>query len=96
MSGIVDILACRRILTFMELSKRLRRPADVAQVIVSARRTAGLTQAQLAEQARVSRQWLSEFENGKTPGADLSKVLAVLVTLGVTTVSTFTVPDEEP
>ena len=79
----------------MEASKRLRRPLDVAQVVVSARRAAGLTQADLAAQARVSRRWLSMFENGKTPGAELSKVLAVLVVLDVTTIATFTLAAED-
>ena len=39
------------------------------------------TQAELAARARVSTRWLSMFENGKTPGAELSKVLGVLATL---------------
>ncbi len=78
----------------MNVTKRLRRPADVAQVIASARRAAGLTQAELAASARVSRRWLSLFENGKTPGAELSRVLAVLVVLEVDVVATFSVMDE--
>jgi HTH-type transcriptional regulator/antitoxin HipB len=41
---------------------------------------AGLTQAQLAARAGVSRQWVSELEHGK-PTAELGLVLALLDTL---------------
>lgn len=71
----------------MESQVRLRRPSDVARVVVTARRAQGLTQAELAAQARVSTRWLSLFENGKSPGADLSKVLGVLATLKVEVVA---------
>lgn len=67
---------------------------DVSQIVLAARRAAGLTQEQLAREARVSRRWLSLFENGRTPGAELSKVLAVLVVLGVDVVGSFTMPEE--
>lgn len=80
----------------MEAQKRLRRPIDVAQVVISARRSAGLTQAQLAASAGVSRRWLSMFENGRTPGAELSKVLAVLVVLEVDVSARFVLADGEP
>ncbi len=41
----------------------------------------GLTQAQLASHARVSREWLSGVERGERAGAELSKILNVLSAL---------------
>ena len=61
---------------------------DISQVVAASRRAAGLTQAGLASRARVSTRWLSMFENGKTTGAEISKVLGVLATLGVDLVAT--------
>lgn len=43
----------------------------------AARRAAGLTQAQVAESANVSRAFVIDLEQGKRPGAELSRVLAV-------------------
>jgi y4mF family transcriptional regulator len=45
------------------------------------RRNLGLTQAELAERAGVSRKWLVEFEQGK-PEAQLWMVIDVLNALG--------------
>ncbi|SDY73574.1 helix-turn-helix domain-containing protein [Herbiconiux ginsengi] len=42
-----------------------------------------LTQAELAERAGVSREWLVAFENGK-PSVDLARVLDVIGALGMT------------
>lgn len=42
----------------------MRSPARVGQAIRSARRTADMTQSQLAEAARVSREVISRMENG--------------------------------
>lgn len=50
---------------------------EVAQL----RKRQGLTQAELAKRAQVSRKWLVEFERGK-PEAQLWKVLDVLSVLG--------------
>lgn len=76
----------------MALTKRLRKTADVAQVVMAARAKAGLTQQEVADRANVSRQWLSLFESGKTRGAELSRVLGVLVALDVDL--TATIEDE--
>ena len=46
------------------------------------RRGLGLSQAQLAERAGVSRKWLSEFERGKAT-AELGLVLRLLESLGL-------------
>lgn len=52
--------------------------ASLRQLRVDAR----LTQAQLAERAGVSLRWVVQFESGKTPGAELSKVLDSFAALG--------------
>lgn len=83
------------ILIFMRQQVKLRRPIDVAKVVVTARRARGLTQAELAARARVSTRWLSLFENGKSPGADLSRVLGVLAALGVDVVGSINVAGDD-
>lgn len=53
---------------------------DVATLVRGRRRELGLSQAELASRAGVSRQWVSAFEVGK-PGAELRLVLALLEAL---------------
>ncbi len=60
----------------------LNDAGDFGAYIRSARERAGITQADLASQADVSRKWLSEVENGKAT-AEIGLVLAVLRQLGV-------------
>lgn len=54
----------------------------VAALARGRRMELGLSQAELAERAGVSRQWVSGFESGK-PGAELRLVLALLDALGL-------------
>jgi HTH-type transcriptional regulator/antitoxin HipB len=54
---------------------------DLGAAVRHRRREAGLTQAMLADRAGVSRQWLSGFESGKNPAAELGKVLDLLTAL---------------
>lgn len=49
----------------------------------AARHARGLTQAQVAEGAKVSRAFVIDLEQGKRPGAELSRVLAVSQALGL-------------
>lgn len=56
---------------------------DLGAAVRSARRKAGLSQQALADDAGVSRQWLSRFESGKNPSAELRKVLDILTALGL-------------
>ena len=49
--------------------------------IAGLRRRRGLTQAELARAAGVSRQWLSSVENGRTPGAEVALLMRLLDTL---------------
>jgi HTH-type transcriptional regulator / antitoxin HipB len=56
---------------------RVRSIRDLAGAIRGRRRDLGLTQADLAESAGVSRKWVYEFEAGK-PAAELRLILRVL------------------
>ena len=56
---------------------RLRHPADIGQAIRAERVAQGITQAELASEAGVSRRWLSATEKGH-PTAELGLVLAVI------------------
>lgn len=59
------------------------RVRDLGAAGRRARREAGLSQQALADEAGVSRQWLSRFESGKNPSAELRKVLDVFGALGL-------------
>ena len=59
----------------------MRRPHEVGVALRSAREGLGLTQAETAAAAGVSRKWLSEVEGGKAT-ASLGLVLGVLDALG--------------
>lgn len=65
------IMALRRIFT----------PHDLGVAVREARTAAGLTQAELAERADVSREWLIGLERGTRPRAELTKILGVLAAL---------------
>ena len=56
---------------------RVRSSVCLGAAVRQRREQAGLNQAELASRAGVSRQWLSQFENGK-PTVEVSKVLVVL------------------
>jgi HTH-type transcriptional regulator/antitoxin HipB len=62
---------------------RLRTPEDLGAAIRDARIEQSLTQAQLARDAGVSREWLIGIEQGHRPRAELTKILSVLDTLGL-------------
>jgi transcriptional regulator with XRE-family HTH domain len=54
---------------------------DLRQVVISLREQAGLSQAELAARAGLSRKWVNEFERGN-PNARVGAVLDVLRALG--------------
>lgn len=60
----------------------LRSVHDIASTVRGRRLDRGLSQAEVAAAAGVSRKWVSEFERGK-PGAELSAVLSVLAALDI-------------
>ena len=60
----------------------IRSAGELGHLIRARRRTAKLTQEQLATRIGVSRQWLVEMEAGK-PTAALSLVLRTLRALGI-------------
>lgn len=54
---------------------------ELRQLVIFLREEAGLSQADLAEQAGLSRKWVNEFERGN-PNARVGAVLDVLRVLG--------------
>ena len=59
----------------------VRRPDQFGRALRSIRLQLGMTQAELAEKARVTRKWLSQVENGKRT-AELGLVCRVVSVLG--------------
>jgi HTH-type transcriptional regulator/antitoxin HipB len=55
---------------------------DVAVAVRGRRLSLGLSQADVAKRARVSRQWIGEIESGK-PTAELQLVIRLLDALGL-------------
>ena len=55
---------------------------DLVAAVRGRRQSLGLSQAELAARARVSRQWISEFEAGK-PTAELGLVIRLVDALGL-------------
>ena len=58
----------------------VRTPGRLARTLRRHRRSLGLTQAETAQRAGVSTQWLSEFETGKAPGGT-DRVMRLLAAL---------------
>ncbi len=61
---------------------KVRSIRDLAAVVRGRRRDLGLSQAELATRAGVSRKWIYQFEAGK-PTAELRLILRVLDALGL-------------
>ncbi len=61
---------------------KIRSIRDLAAVVRGRRRDLGLSQAELAVRAGVSRKWIYQFEGGK-PTAELRLILRVLDALGL-------------
>lgn len=59
-----------------------RAVAELGAAVRAERKRRGLTQAALAEQAEVSREWLSRLENG-APRLEVEKVLRTLNVLAI-------------
>jgi y4mF family transcriptional regulator len=64
------------------MATRIGSLHDLAAAIRGRRKELGLSQAQLAARAHVSRAWVNEFESGK-PAAELRLVLAIVDALGL-------------
>ena len=60
--------------------RHLNRPGELGAALAALRRSLGMTQADLAERASVTRKWISEMENGKVTAqvGVLCRVLAAL------------------
>ncbi len=63
--------------------RRFRSTLEVGVLIRDARQSRQLTQAQLAANARVGRQWLVAVEAGTHERAEIGKVLSVLSALDI-------------
>ncbi|GAA1699228.1 helix-turn-helix transcriptional regulator [Dietzia cercidiphylli] len=74
---------------------RARTLTDIATSVRDARLAAGMSQADLAAAAHLTRSWVSLFESGRAPNASLSKVLAMMDVLGVTIRLAYPVPDSD-
>jgi HTH-type transcriptional regulator/antitoxin HipB len=61
---------------------KVRSIRDLAAVVRGRRKDLGLSQAELAARAGVSRKWIYQFEAGK-PTAELRLILRVLDALGL-------------
>jgi HTH-type transcriptional regulator / antitoxin HipB len=64
------------------MSSTINSIRDLAAAARGRRLELGLSQSDLATRARVSRQWISEFESGK-PSAEFGLVLRLLEGLGL-------------
>lgn len=73
---------------------RITLPRQVGIVVASARRARGITQAQLAHDAAVSRQLVNRLETGVASGIALDKLLSILDAAGCT-LDVSPVDDEE-
>src|SRR6185295_1891702 len=65
-----------------EVTMHINTPSDLGLYIRGRRRRLGITQAELAVSAHVSRRWLSDLEAGK-PTAEVGLVFRVLQALEV-------------
>ena len=81
-----------RALTLIRKEQTMGGAMGVGKTIQNARRTAGLTQEQLAAKVYVTRQAVSRWENEESePGIDMRKLLASV--LGVPVTDLFDLPD---
>jgi HTH-type transcriptional regulator/antitoxin HipB len=69
-------------LSYADMLTSIKSIRDVAVAVRGSRQSLGLSQTELAARARVSRQWISEFEAGK-PTAELGLVLRLFDALGL-------------
>jgi transcriptional regulator with XRE-family HTH domain len=63
-------------------SVKVRTVVQLGAAVRQSRLDAGLTQAELAGRAGVSRRWLGMLENGQNRGAEFTKVARLLASLG--------------
>lgn len=61
----------------------IRNEIELGRAVRSARKRLGLTQAELAQQAQVSRAYLIMLEQGKGIRAELGRALSVIRALGL-------------
>lgn len=64
--------------------KRLKNVRELGLAIRDARKSAGMTQADLSDRAHVSRRWLIALENGESQAPDTTKIFDTLRALDLT------------
>lgn len=74
-SWLYDFRGCHGIVTSVQ---PLRNEIELGAALRARREAAGLTQAQVAERARVSRAFVIDLERGRRPRAELGRALAVV------------------
>lgn len=65
----------------MSEPEQIMRPGELGAAVRQLREECGMLQADLARLADVSVRWLSNFERGQSPRAELFKVLGVITAL---------------
>jgi len=78
MSPYIDNGSMSRYVDIMPVLHNARSIPRLATTVATLRLERGLTQARLAEQAGVSRQWLNALENGRTQGLEVGRLMRVL------------------
>lgn len=73
---------------------RVRNGAELGSAVRAARMDAGLSQAELASEASVGRQWLVELEAGDKSSAPFDMVMRVLRALAVDVTLDSSVPPD--
>lgn len=76
----------------MAIRGQIRSAADFGFQLRAERERRGLTQVELASLSGVSPRWLSNFERGKAPRAEITKVVHVARALGLV----FTITADQP
>ena len=74
----LTLVKCHVKLTYVADLINARTPAMLAIAVKALRRRRGLTQAELAAAAGVSRQWVVNLEANPAAGLDLGKLMAAL------------------
>ncbi|MCH9277003.1 helix-turn-helix domain-containing protein [Bifidobacterium amazonense] len=78
----------------MKAASDVRSVRQLAVSLRDARVVKGMTQAELAEMAGVSRPWISQFEQGKLRNASIDRIFTLCRILGVTPSVSYDVPDD--
>ena len=88
------MLGIPNVRTGMKITSDIRSVRQLSVSLRDARTARGITQAELAEKAGVSRPWINQFEQGKLRNASINRIFTLCRILGVTPSVSYDVPDE--